>query len=110
MSFLFDRVEDAQGEGNAFGVFLDGDVGDDCSVRRDRFLRRARAGRFSESAVQAILESALENTARFAQLGGLLAPGTDAGAWAVPHAVTSEYALLANLDTESGTAKLMEKF
>jgi galactokinase len=48
--------------------------------------------------------------ARFAQMGGLLAPGTDAGAWAEPHAVTSEYALLANLDTETGIAKLMEEF
>lgn len=51
-------------------------------------------GRFSESAVQAILESALENVARFSAMGGLLAPGTDAGAWAVPHGSLTEYALL----------------
>ena len=51
-------------------------------------------GRFREEAVQAILESALENVYAFAQMGGLLAPGTDAGAWAVPHGSLTEYALL----------------
>lgn len=51
-------------------------------------------GRFDETQVQAILETALENVCRFADLGGLLAPGTDAGAWAVPHSSTTEYALL----------------
>jgi len=52
-------------------------------------------GRFSEPDVCAILESALENVRVFAGLGGLLAPGTDAGAWAVPHGSTTEYDLLA---------------
>lgn len=51
-------------------------------------------GRFSESAVAAILDSAMENVAAFASMGGLIAPGTDAGAWAVPHGVRSEYELL----------------
>ena len=51
-------------------------------------------GRFREEAVEAILDSALENVRRFAALGGLLAPGTDAGAWAVPHGSLTEYALL----------------
>ena len=51
-------------------------------------------GRFDESAVRAILDSALENTAAFAAMGGLIAPGTDAGAWAVPHGSRTEYALL----------------
>ena len=51
-------------------------------------------GRFSESAVSAILESALQNVSAFAFMGGLLAPGTDAGAWAVPHGSLTEYALL----------------
>ena len=51
-------------------------------------------GRFDEGAVRAILASATENVARFAGMGGLLAPGTDAGAWAVPHGSLTEYALL----------------
>ena len=67
-------------------------------------------GRFSEQAVQAILENALANTALFARMGGLIAPGTDAGAWAVPHGAKSEYALLAAIDTAPGIAKLIDKF
>ena len=51
-------------------------------------------GRFQEQAVECILESAAENVRRFAALGGLLAPGSDAGAWAVPHGSLSEYQLL----------------
>ena len=51
-------------------------------------------GRFDETAVCRILESALSNVARFAELGGILAPGTDAGAWAVPHGCLTEYDLL----------------
>ncbi len=51
-------------------------------------------GRFREEAVQAILGSALENVTRFASLGGFIAPGSDAGAWAVPHGCRTEYDLL----------------
>ena len=51
-------------------------------------------GRFSQPDVEKILHSAMENVARFAQKGGLIAPGTDAGAWQVPHSIDSEYALL----------------
>ena len=51
-------------------------------------------GRFDEGAVCAILDSALESVAAFAAMGGLLAPGSDAGAWAVPHGVETEYELL----------------
>ena len=51
-------------------------------------------GRFEETAVRQILESALENVRKFAAMGGLIAPGTDAGAWAVPHGSMTEYALL----------------
>ena len=47
-------------------------------------------GRFQEAAVAAILDSALQNVADFAAMGGLLAPGTDAGAWAVPHGSMTE--------------------
>ncbi len=50
--------------------------------------------RFDQGAVTAILDSAMENVQKFASLGGLLAPGTDAGAWAVPHGSLTEYALL----------------
>ena len=54
-------------------------------------------GRFNETAVREILASATENVRRFAALGGLLAPGTDAGAWAVPHGSLTEYELLEEL-------------
>lgn len=51
-------------------------------------------GRFTQQAVEAILESALENVEAFAALDGLLAPGTDAGAWAVPHGSQTEFDLM----------------
>ena len=51
-------------------------------------------GRFNESAVAAIFESAAGNICSFAAMGGLLAPGSDAGAWAVPHGSLTEYELL----------------
>lgn len=47
-------------------------------------------GRFSEKDVRQILDSALANVARFHAIGGLLAAGTDAGAWAVPHGSATE--------------------
>ena len=74
-------------------------------------------GRFDERAVQAILQSALENVSRFAGMDGLIAPGTDAGAWEVPHAIESEYALLRQVlggkcETilEKGTRQIKCKF
>ena len=51
-------------------------------------------GRFNEEAVEKILASACRNVKDFASMGGLLAPGTDAGAWMVPHGTCSEYELL----------------
>ena len=36
----------------------------------------------------------MENVNTFASLGGILAPGSDAGAWAVPHGGVTEYDLL----------------
>lgn len=51
-------------------------------------------GRFDEKAVCTILDSAMENVARFADLGGRIAPGTDAGAWTVPHGSLTEFSLL----------------
>ena len=72
-------------------------------------------GRFSETDVEKILESALANVAAFHALGGLLAPGTDAGAWAVPHGSTSEegYLLAAGVtesDLARGIAVIQKKF
>ena len=51
-------------------------------------------GRYPDKEVEAILDSAMENVAAFGQMGGLLAVGTDAGAWAVPHGSLTEYDLL----------------
>ncbi len=42
-------------------------------------------GRFDEMQVAAIYESAQKNIRSFVRMGGLVAPGSDAGAWAVPH-------------------------
>lgn len=72
-------------------------------------------GRFQEDAVSRILDSALCNASRFRELGGLLAPGTDAGAWAVPHGCQSEEAWLAKAevskaDLTPGTEKIRNKF
>ncbi len=70
-------------------------------------------GRFDESAVCRILENALENVAAFHQMGGLVAVGTDAGAWAVLHGCGTEEALLAQANvTECSLAdmRLIEKF
>ena len=58
-------------------------------------------GRFNEAAVERILESALCNVEVFAAMGGLVAVGTDAGAWAVPHGSLSEYELLRSVCPES---------
>ena len=63
-------------------------------------------GRFNEAAVRGILETAMENVRSFAALGGVLAPGTDAGAWAVPHGVLSEYELLSEALGEGAEAIL----
>lgn len=74
-------------------------------------------GRFQEREVEKILESAMANVAAFARMGGLLAPGTDAGAWAVPHGTASEYGLLSQaLGAEAegilrrGAAAIQAKF
>ena len=74
-------------------------------------------GRFEEAAVGQILERAMGCVADYAAMGGLIAPGTDAGAWAVRHGMLSEYELLsealgsaAEFVLERGTAALMEKF
>ena len=58
-------------------------------------------GRFDEGAVREILAYNQENTRKFASMGGLIAPGTDAGAWAVPHGSLTEYDLLAHIPQET---------
>ena len=74
-------------------------------------------GRFDEAAVAAILGSALENVERFAAMGGLIACGSDAGAWAVPHGCETEENLLRSALGEKtadilhrGNAKIMATF
>lgn len=74
-------------------------------------------GRFREGEVEKILSSALKNVRYFSAMGGYLAPGTDAGAWAVPHGGLTEYFLLRQAlggDTlailDRGIRKIQEKF
>lgn len=74
-------------------------------------------GRFDEGAVTAILESAMENVRIFAGMGGLIAPGTDAGAWAVPHGSLTEFQLLeealgadADAVLDKGIVEIKRKF
>jgi hypothetical protein len=71
-------------------------------------------GRFDERAVCAILESAMENVAGY---GGLIAPGSDAGAWQVFHGGYSEYELLRQAlgnrfeaAMENGKQAILERF
>ena len=63
-------------------------------------------GRFDENAVVAIFDSAAENIRRFASLGGIIAPGSDAGAWAVPHGADTEHTLLAKILGQQSNAVL----
>ena len=74
-------------------------------------------GRFNESAVQRILDSALQNLSDFADMGGLVASGSDAGAWAVPHGSLTEFDLFrealgdgAEAALEAGTREIVRRF
>ncbi len=60
-------------------------------------------GRYDETQVAAIYRSAQENVRKFVQMNGIVAPGSDAGAWAVPHVQggLDEYAHLKNTLGES---------
>ncbi len=51
-------------------------------------------GRFDEEAVARIFDSTAENLRSFTAMGGLIATGSDAGAWAVPHGWDTELPLL----------------
>lgn len=69
-------------------------------------------GRFPDDQVSAILDSSLESLSDYR---GLVAPGTDAGAWAVPHGSGTEEALLAQAGItetrlEQGVAQIVRKF
>ena len=64
-------------------------------------------GRFDETAVQKILDSAFENLRLFTDMGGLVAPGSDAGAWAVPHGSLTEFELL-EMALGDKTEKILE--
>lgn len=69
-------------------------------------------GRFDETAVRAILDSALQS---LSQYRGLVASGTDAGAWAVPHGSRTEEMLLAQAGItahrlESGIETIRQRF
>ena len=65
-------------------------------------------GRFQEAAVQKILDSAFENLREFTAMGGLVAPGSDAGAWAVPHGSMTEFELL-EMALGDQTEQILEK-
>jgi len=72
-------------------------------------------GRFPDRETAQILESALANVEIFRKMGGLLAAGTDAGAWAVPHGCGTEEAYLAKAgvterDLAKGLAVIKQKF
>ena len=72
-------------------------------------------GRFPDDQAEKILDSALANVSAFRSMGGLIAPGTDAGAWAVPHGSETELAWLARAgateeDLQRGTETIVEKF
>lgn len=55
-----------------------------------------KTARFPEQTVTKILQSTMERVTFFAEKGGLLAPGSDSGAFSVPHGEggLTEYALM----------------
>jgi len=72
-------------------------------------------GRFPDRETAQILESALINVESFRKMGGILAAGTDAGAWAVPHGCGTEEGYLSRAgvtaaDLEKGLRLIKAKF
>ena len=69
-------------------------------------------GRYDDGAVKAIFQHFSENLQRFSALGGLIAAGSDTGAWQVPHGCDTEDKLLATLgiDPTPGNLAILEKF
>ena len=69
-------------------------------------------GRFPDEQVGAILDNSLQSLSDY---NGLVAPGTDAGAWAVPHGSRTEEPLLARAGItedrlQAGVCEIMRKF
>lgn len=72
-------------------------------------------GRFSEKDVCAIFDRAVEAVGQYHAIGGIVAPGTDAGAWAVEHGCATEegHLISAGVDAAAcaaGTKAIMDKF
>ena len=72
-------------------------------------------GRFPDKETAKILESALQNVEVFRNMGGCIAAGTDAGAWAVPHGSQTEESYLTQAgvtekDLAKGLAVIQERF
>ncbi len=72
-------------------------------------------GRFRQEAVEAIFASTARNLQEFQAMGGLIAVGSDAGAWAVEHDCDTEGKLLVQIlgpenVLDRGNRKIMEKF
>lgn len=71
--------------------------------------------RYENDQIRKILEDFQEKVWIYASAGGLIAPGTDAGAWAVPHAGRTEEALLLETGVtreqlDKGIARIQNKF
>jgi len=71
--------------------------------------------RFEVNAVKQLLENFLENIAAFSAMGGIIAPGTDAGAWAVPHGCQTEenWLMQAGIDApalDRGIQEIVNRF
>ncbi len=72
-------------------------------------------GRYPDKGVEEILESALTNVNAYKNLGGFVACGSDAGAWAVPHGCETEMqwlqkAGLTDTDIQKANQTIIEKF
>ena len=69
-------------------------------------------GRHDEGSVSAIFSHTAENLKTFAAMGGLIASGSDAGAWQVTHGCDTEDTLLSGLsiDPTAGNAAIFAKF
>lgn len=78
-------------------------------------LKTQQYDRFDPTAASSLLEQFLANISAFSQMGGVLAPGTDAGAWAVPHGAETEdqWLLDAGLTPQSledGAEQIIKRF
>ena len=69
-------------------------------------------GRYDEEAVCAIFTEMSESVEKFSKMGGLVALGSDAGAWAVPHGCDTEreYLEALGVDWKRGSEVIMKRF